>query len=173
MDATVLIEIEQLRRAGMAQLREKHRELFGEEAKSRHREQLFRQIAWRLQALAEGDLSERARERAREIARDADLRRIAPRDFLACESGRVQTVALGRSCQRDRRLPLPGRVLHRQFRGRDILVEVLGDGFRFEDRHYRSLSAIANEVTGTRWNGLAFFGLIPNTRKGNRDRNRG
>jgi hypothetical protein len=87
------MEIETLRRASVAYLREKHRELFGEEARSRHREQLFRQIAWRLQALSEGDLSERARKRAHEIVRDADLRTVAPPDFLAFESGRVQTVA--------------------------------------------------------------------------------
>jgi hypothetical protein len=35
----------------------------------------------------------------------------------------------------------------------------LRDGFRFENRHYSSLSAVAVAVTGTRWNGLAFFGL--------------
>ena len=120
VDAPVVTEIEQLRRASAARLREKHRELFGEEARSRHREHLFRQIAWRLQALSEGDLSERARKRADEIARDADLRTVAPPDFLAFESGRVQTVAAGRSCKQDRRLPLSGTVLHRKFRGRDI-----------------------------------------------------
>src|ERR1039457_3037602 len=42
---------------------------------------------------------------------------------------------------------------------RTILVEVLAEGFRYENRHYPSLSAIAVAVTGTRWNGLAFFGL--------------
>lgn len=172
MDAPVVTEIEQLRRASAARLREKHRELFGEEARSRHREHLFRQIAWRLQALSEGDLSERARKRADEIARDADLRTVAPPNFLAFESGRVQTVAAGRSCKQDRRLPLSGTVLHRKFRGRDILVEVLGEGFRYENRHHRSLSAIANEVTGTRWNGLAFFGLVPSSRKGQKDHSR-
>ena len=61
MEASVLMEIETLRRASVAYLREKHRELFGEEARSRHREQLFRQIAWRLQAAAEGDLAGRLR----------------------------------------------------------------------------------------------------------------
>ena len=42
---------------------------------------------------------------------------------------------------------------------RQIVVKVLGDGFEYESRRYRSLSAIAREVTGTRWNGLLFFGL--------------
>ena len=64
MDNAVLMEIESLRRATLAALREKYREVFQEETPSRHREHLFQRIAWRLQALAEGDLSERARGRA-------------------------------------------------------------------------------------------------------------
>jgi hypothetical protein len=60
MDNSVLMEIESLRRATLAALREKYREVFQEETTVRHREHLFRRIAWRLQALAEGDLSERA-----------------------------------------------------------------------------------------------------------------
>ena len=59
----------------------------------------------------------------------------------------------------DRRLPLPGTLLSRKWKGRTILVEVLAKGFRHDSQHYFSLSAIANAITGTRWNGLAFFGL--------------
>jgi hypothetical protein len=66
---------------------------------------------------------------------------------------------------RDRRLPLPGTLLSRKWKGRTILVEVLAMGFQYETRHYPSLSSIAVAVTGTRWNGLAFFGL---TRLGGR-----
>ena len=50
-------------------------------------------------------------------------------------------------------------MLSRKWKGRTILVEVLVKGFRYENRHYTSLSSIAVAVTGTRWNGLAFFGL--------------
>jgi len=82
MDTAVLMEIESLRRATLAGLRQKYQEVFREETRSRHREHLFRRIAWRLQALAEGDLSERARGRANQIARDADVRKVAPRDFF-------------------------------------------------------------------------------------------
>jgi hypothetical protein len=160
MDTAVLMEIENLRRASLAGLREKFREVFQEETQSRHREHLFRRIAWRLQALAEGDLSERARGRASQLAQDADLRMIAPRDFFTVNGERVQTKPGGRSQrQTDSRLPLPGVVLNRKWKGRTILVEVLTEGFRYENRHYSSLSAIAVAVTGTRWNGLAFFGL--------------
>jgi hypothetical protein len=155
----VLMEMESLRRASMADLRKKYQEVFQEQTRCRHREHLFRRIAWRLQALAEGDLSERARGRANEIAQDSDLRINAPRDFFTVGSERVQTIGDRNRREQDRRLPLPGGLLTRKWKGRAILVEVLAEGFRYENRHYSSLSAIATEITGTRWNGLAFFGL--------------
>ena len=95
MDHAVLLAIESLRRASLTGLRQQYREVFQEEARSRHREHLFRRIAWRLQALAEGDLSERARRRAHEIANDADLRINAPRDFFTVAGERVGTVPFG------------------------------------------------------------------------------
>ena len=159
MDNAVLMEIENLRRASLAGLREKFREVFQEEPRSRHREHLFRRIAWRLQALAEGDLSERARGRAHQIALDADLRMVAPRDFFTGGGEPVQTTRADGNREQDSRLPLPGVLLSRKWKGRTLLVEVLAKGFRYENRHYPSLSAIAVAVTGTRWNGLAFFGL--------------
>ena len=70
MDTAVLMEIENLRRASLAGLHQKFREVFQEETRSRHREHLFRRIAWRLQAFAEGNLSERARGRARTRLRE-------------------------------------------------------------------------------------------------------
>ena len=160
METAVLVEIEKLRRASLQRLREKHREVFGEPACCRHRQHLFRRIAWRLQALAEGDLSERARQRAAEIACDADLRVIAPPGFFNAGTRSIQPVPGDRDrLPQDHRLPLPGTMLTRQWKGQTIAVEVLAEGFRFDNRHYTSLSAIAGAVTGTRWNGLAFFGL--------------
>jgi Protein of unknown function (DUF2924) len=166
MDTAVLTEIESLRRATVSELRAKFLQVFHEPTVSRHRQHLFRLIAWRLQALAEGDLSERARKRALAIARDADLRRVAPHDFLKLAGQPVQATPSGRSRHRlDSRLPLPGVVLRRQWKGQTILVEVLEDGFRCQDRHFSSLSAIALAITGTRWNGLAFFGLTRPSRR--------
>jgi len=57
-------------------------------------------------------------------------------------------------------------VLTRPFENRRIVVTVLEQGFEYESRRYRSLSAIAREVTGTRWNGLLFFGLAERRRDG-------
>src|SRR5713101_3294855 len=138
MNPTVLSAISDLRNAKVASLKTKYREVFGEESKSSNKHFLFRRIAWRLQANAEGDLSERARRRAAEIADDRDLRRRAPKDY---------------------RWPAPGTLLTRRVGDRQIVVKVLTDGFEYESRRYRSLSAIAREATGTRWNGLLFFGL--------------
>jgi hypothetical protein len=50
-------------------------------------------------------------------------------------------------------------LLVRDYRGKQILVKVLENGFQYDDRQYTSLTAIAQEVTGTKWNGFAFFGL--------------
>jgi hypothetical protein len=85
-------EIERLRNLTTAQLKEKYREVFGEESRSNHKQFLFRRIAWRIQANAWGGLSERARRRALEIADDADLRICAPKNFLreAIEDGRTR-----------------------------------------------------------------------------------
>jgi hypothetical protein len=159
MNASVLKEIEGLRRLTVGGLREKYREVFGEESRSNHKDFLFRRIAWRLQANAEGGLSERARRRALEIANDADLRIRAPKDPGGSEVGHrtaVGTVGGGR----DPRLPAPGTLLTRDFKGRTHVVKVLADSFECDGRTYRSLSAIAGKITGTRWNGFLFFGLI-------------
>lgn len=75
-------EIEALRHMTVGQLKDKYRDVFGESSRSNHKQFLFRRIAWRVQANAEGGLSERARQRALEIANDSDLRIRGPKNFL-------------------------------------------------------------------------------------------
>src|SRR5438132_8099455 len=157
----------------MADLRKKYQKVFHEETRCHHREHLFRRIAWRLQALAEGDLSESARLRAQQIAQDGDLRINAPRSFFTVGSERVHTAGGRNGREPDRRLPLPGALLTRKWKGKTVLVEVLAKGFRYENRHYSSLSAIATAITGTRWNGLAFFGLTRPPRRERKEQRRG
>jgi hypothetical protein len=151
----ISVEIEQLQRLQIHQLRERYREVFAEETWTNHKQHLVRRIAWRLQMLAQGDLSERARQRALDIANDADLRIQIPTRWLS----RTNPAESGRKSRHDGRVPAVGTVLTRLYQGRQIAVTVLPDGFEYEGRHYGSLSAIASEVTGTRWNGLLFFGL--------------
>src|SRR5438045_9579356 len=82
MNPAVIAAIEQLRGLTVAALKTRFRELFGQESKSSNKQFLFRRIAWRMQANAEGELSERARRRASQIASDADRRTRAPEDLV-------------------------------------------------------------------------------------------
>lgn len=158
MDPTVWTEIEQLRKLKTAALRAKYREVFGAESRSSNKQFLCRRIAWRLQARSEGDLSERAKLRAAEIADDAEIRMRAPKHFVTAPLGGPPHRTRRRP-QRDWRLPKAGTALMRDYHGQQVVVLVAPDGFEYQGRSYRSLSAIAREVTGTRWNGLAFFRL--------------
>ena len=157
-------EIEELRAAPMAQILARYRELFQEEPRSKHRQHLFRRLAWRLQAMAEGGLSEAARQRANVIANDADIRVLPPRGVFIPHSAGAQAAGPARS-RFDPRIPRCGTVLKREYGGRTVVVKVLANGFEYESRVYGSLSAIASEATGTRWNGLAFFGLLARSRR--------
>jgi hypothetical protein len=145
-------DFDALRGQTVTQLKAKYRELFGDESRSNHKQFLVRRVAWRLQAITEGDLSERARQRALTLAQDADLRLTAPRS-------QPSPPIRPRWRSRDPRLPSPGTVLTRNFQGNTLTIHVLEEGFRYEDRVYRSLSAVARQITGTQWNGFLFFGL--------------
>ena len=155
METTLTETIDNLKKLRIDQLRSEYRQLFDEEHPTKHRDILVRRIAWRLQTLAEGGLSERARARAQELASDADIRVLIPR-FSPKDEDKGSR---GRSSRRDRRLPPAGAVLRREYRDRTVEVTVLEDGFEHEGERHDSLSAIATQVTGTRWNGFVFFGL--------------
>jgi hypothetical protein len=143
-------------RIPVAQLRAEYARLFGEATAAHNRVWLVRRIAWRLQALAEGDLSERARQRAAELAQGADLRSTPPRpDARPARKPSDATPA-----RRSARLPA-GTVLTRPYKGAVLEVVVLEQGFRFQDAVYRSLSAVAQAVTGSHCSGPAFFRLRP------------
>jgi len=149
-----------LRRMTVADLRARYRELFGDTTRSGNRQYLIRKITWRLQSLAEGDLSDRARRRAMDIADDADLRM---RPLMGCSSTKAECGA--RATPARRSLPMPGAVITREYKGRTIAVTVRPDGFEYEGGFYKSLSAVARKITGSHWNGRLFFGLT----KGGRD----
>jgi Protein of unknown function (DUF2924) len=150
-------EVALLKQMRMADLKARYAELFGEDCRANNKAWLIKRIAWRIQALAEGDLSERARQRAAEIANDADLRLSPPRTrpVAAPERTAVETIAAGF----DSRLPLPGTILTRAYKGQELQILVLPDGFEYAGRKFKSLSAVAKEITGSHCNGFLFFGL--------------
>lgn len=161
---TIQQQIAELRDLPVGRLRERYAQAFGEPTNSGNRQWLFRRVAWRIQSLAEGDLSERARRRAAELARDVDVRVRPPAVDTERQDGpRLLTVTGQIASSGSDRLPAPGTVLRRIFKGVEHEVTVLAQGFEYQGKRYRSLSAIAAAVTGSHWNGFLFFGL---TKKG-------
>ena len=150
-------EIARLEGMTVGQLAGVYEEIVGEPARSRHKRYLIRRIAWRMQARAEGDLSERARQRASELADDAQVRVTPPR-------GKIVTVrptppATSTDAPADTRRPAASNWLVRKYKGQTIRVLVLPDGFEFDGERYRSLSAVAKAITGSHVNGYRFFKL--------------
>lgn len=152
------LQLAELSRMGLAELRAKHLELFGEEARSKNLPFLRKRLAFRLQERVHGGLSPEARAKVEELApSELPVGRRASRSGRGEASGKAPK---GLPTQRDARLPAPGTVLVREFQGVLHEVEVLERGFRYRGREYRSLSAIAREITGTAWNGFGFFRLL-------------
>jgi hypothetical protein len=152
MSPNVARELAALQRLTVPQLRLRYAEAFGETTNANNRAWLVKKIAWRFQAQAEGGLSERARQRAAELANDADLRANPPKDLPLpmpeMPAPRPQT---------DDRLPPAGTVLTRRYKGAVVQVKVLADGFEYQGQVYPSLSAVAKAITGSHCNGFLFF----------------
>lgn len=136
---SVAAQLVDLRAMDVASLHARYVELYGREPRSRHKDHLFRKVAFRLQERAFGGLSKVAHGRLATLMAEIELPTAPPpkKDGLA-----------------------PGSVLTRLWRDQRIEVRVLDDGrFEFHGATYRSLSAVAKAVTGTAWNGPAWFGL--------------
>ena len=151
-------ELAILERMTPTELRQKYAEVFKEQSRSGHKAWLIKRIIWRMQALAEGDLSERARQRALEIANDADLRVMAPPIAAGSDNlaRRSETTARGSD---DDRLPRSGSLITRNYKGQTLQVHVRDNGFEFEGIVYHTLSGVAKKITGTHTNGFLFFRL--------------
>jgi len=135
-------------------LRATFREVFGLPDRPHNRAHLLKRLRWRLQELAEGGLSEDAVRKIDELGDwlpDAWRKRPAPPHPPAVE--------------RDPRLPPPGTTLRRKHDNVIHEVLVCEDGFLYAGEHFKSLSAVANRITGTMWSGFAFFGLARLPRK--------
>jgi hypothetical protein len=156
----IVNEVAALKRLSIGQLRQRFAELFGEATSASNRTWLVKRIIWRLQALAEGDLSQRARRRAEELARDADLRLNAPQrkdPTTTTQPSTVQPEPMIGPASVDPRLPPPGTILTRAYKGQQLHVQVLTDGFAYAGNVYPSLSAVAKAITGSHTNGYLFF----------------
>lgn len=157
-----------LARMTAAELQAVHLELFGAAHPISNCQHLRRRIAWHMQAAKEGGLAESIRQYAIAVARGTELRtRIsenASRRRIAIPPDRTATTVVVQT--QDARLPMPGSLIVKKHRGRTLVVKVLDNAFEYEGRRFSSLSAIAGEITGTRWNGFAFFNLTKESGRG-------
>lgn len=152
-------EIAALERMTVSELRERYEKLFNETTRARNRTWLIRRIIWRMQSLEQGGLSARAIQKANELANSADLRVTAPRESKLAPDAPERTKTMPCRIQGSSRVPLPGTVITRRYKGQLIQVKVVPGGFEFEGELFKSLSAVAKRVTGSHWNGYKFFNL--------------
>ena len=159
MQLNVGKEVAAMKRMTTRELRARYADTFGEGTNANNKAWLVKRIAWRLQAQAEGDLSERARNRAAELANDADLRLSLPREKADPAEPDLTETAAPRGMA-DERVPLPGTIITRAYKGETLQVRVLdGGNFELEGVVYRSLSAVVKAITGQHCNGFHFFRL--------------
>jgi hypothetical protein len=159
MTTTIGKQIAELQRLGVKQLRRRYEDLFGEPTRAANKAWLVKRVAWRVQALAEGGLSERALARAKELANEADLRLSPPRESGTAVPKAAPAPQPPASAQGDDRLPPAGSVLARKYKGKEVRVTVLAAGFEYQGEAFPSLSAAAKAVTGSHCNGFLFFRL--------------
>ena len=141
MTQTVLARVAALKGMPIATLKQQWRDLFGNEPPRYNRRFLEARLAYRLQELAFGGLKPATLERLEAIADELD-----------------RNGNLGRF-RHARDMPIAGTQLIREWQGVEHRVKVCDDGFEYEGMPYKSLSAIARRIAGTRWNGWVFFGL--------------
>jgi hypothetical protein len=141
MKHPVLAQLAALKGAPAAALKAKWRALFDTEPPPYNRRFLESRLAYRIQELAYGGLKKETVERLRVLARQYDGK----------NGGRAKT--------RSDRLPIAGTRLVREWQGVQHCVTIRAEDFEFQGRPYKSLSAIAREITKVRWNGWVFFGL--------------
>jgi hypothetical protein len=138
---TVLARIAALREMPIPQLKQQWRDLFETEPPPYNRRFLEHRLSYRIQELTYGGLTPQTLKRLKALGEELDggnpVRRRQPAD--------------------DR--PIAGTRLIREYQGVEHCVTVRDDDFEYQGRPFKSLSAIARAITGTRWNGLLFFGL--------------
>ena len=138
---TVMRRLAELRTAPITQLKQQWRDLFGKEPPPFSRTYVQSRLAYRIQELAYGGLKPETVARLEAIGEQLDggnivLRRIRHQDK-----------------------PIAGTRLIREWQGVEHTVTVQREGYEWQGRPYKSLSAVARAITGTRWNGWTFFGM--------------
>lgn len=154
MSPNMKVKLAELSELTIGQLVAKYEKLLGEKCRSRNRRYVYRRVAWKMQADDEGGLSERAILRATVIAGESLLRVTPPN---ARRSRKEVPASIPANW--DPRIPPPGQVIERHYKGKLLIVLVMTDGFEFDGERYKSLTAVARAITGSHCNGFHFFKL--------------
>jgi hypothetical protein len=141
--ADVLGRLAALKTATTPDLKAQWRALFDSDPPAYNRRFLESRLAYRVQELAYGGLKPETLARLEALGEQFDGGKITVRRMRGDD------------------LPIAGTMLIREYQGVEHVVTVATDGFVYDGRPYKSLSAIARAITGTRWNGRTFFGLRP------------
>ena len=163
MESSVIRKIHRLRPMTVGELRIEWEKLYGQASRSRNRDFLFRRLAWRVQELQHGGLSDHTKARIDELGPDA-FTRARTSSVAAHATSEPVPATTQTSSRRDPRLPSPGTVLLKEYRGNSIRVLATQDGYEWDGHHFQSLSAVARAITGAKWNGRLFFGLTKRKR---------
>ena len=161
MNSKISRELAALQRMSVGELQAKYTEVFGEATNGRNKAWLQKRIAWRIQANAFGGLTDRASKRARELANESDLRVTAPQTASESESLLSSKQPVKRLRPQDDRLPPVGDYVTRVYKNAEHIVQITHEGFEYEGKNYKTLTAIAKRITGQHWNGFRFFNLTP------------
>lgn len=145
-----------LNKAPLPELTAKYEEVFGKKTGTTSDVYLRRKIAYRLQEKELGGLSRKAKEKIEELIKKCDpVNNKVLRPVVM--AGGKEVNRLGP--MRDKRLPIPGTILRRHYKGKNVEVRVLEQGFEYDGKRYRTLTGVAMTVTGVHWSGYSFFNV--------------
>lgn len=156
MAETNLSQITTLKESSLDELQARFAELFpGQQAPSNNKVYLWRKIAYRLQELEYGGISSETQGKIQQLIQQYDPinnKTLRPNSIPENQPKKSKL-------SRDKRLPIPGTVIIKEYKGIKLEVKILESGFEYHNKVYKSLTAIAKEVTGAHWNGYLFFNL--------------
>ncbi len=161
-EQSIAAQVVALTHLSVAELRVRWQEVFGEETRQTNKQYLVRRLSWELQRRHFGqELSPEAKQRLDEL--QEEFRTTPPTQwFKGARHNRAPAPSTPKRSRavRDPAAPKVGTILTRDYRGTKVVVTVRGEReFEWRGEVYRSLSAVANAITGSHVSGVAFFGL--------------
>ena len=156
MKESVISRIMAIKDVPIKDLQKKYEELFeGKKATSTNKTYLWKKIAYRIQEMQNGGLSEKSRARIEELIKEHD----PINNKVLRPDADLENSSNNKLKSRDSRLPIPGTIITKQYKGTTLQVKVLEKGFEYNGRLFKSLTGLTKEITGLHWSGYNFFGL--------------